>query len=505
MRLKWAAGEIPARKEHQGYTFLRSNYGQSALRGQANDRARYPAQFERMQCLMRATSFWRTMSPATQAAWETFAATYPQPQKRNPDLFLSGYQLFIRRNSYCFLNHAAAGDFMTTPVLEVAPEEAIEFHIRGGTSVVDCTELYIARFGVLPAVGDYIFLKAIVQGEYNGKMYPSYNLKLQVEEVYIDGLFIELTIPKTFQGITISLYLSRPVSAGQFYNFSKQRYMGCFTTKKFTELQDTPNTYAGAAGSCVKVNATEDALEFAACGGGGLDCDSLLECYMIQQILNILSISANTSIPQINYGLLYNLSALIDIRGIGSTPDWQFLNYAALNNISVIADATTGAPKIKDTDPIYWFGTSPVATNELKFNARGGAYVARSNGSFVGPTSTYYLTSKREGFNSFLLRQIHYNSTSFGSEFVYPAEDAFPARLFRNVSGIATGTSRVYSGNNGRVYRTIVIGNYEYLADNLAESKFRNGDLIPLVSGDSNWTMLSTPACRQILDDPSYT
>lgn len=36
-----------------------------------------------------------------------------------------------------------------------------------------------------------------------------------------------------------------------------------------TELSDTPSSYSGETGNCLKVNAGETGVEFGACGGGG--------------------------------------------------------------------------------------------------------------------------------------------------------------------------------------------------------------------------------------------
>lgn len=47
---------------------------------------------------------------------------------------------------------------------------------------------------------------------------------------------------------------------------------------------------------------------------------------------------------------------------------------------------------------------------------------------------------------------------------------------------------------DGNTYTTIVIGTQEWMAENLKASHYRNGDLIPLVTNDSTWSILSTGA-----------
>ena len=47
---------------------------------------------------------------------------------------------------------------------------------------------------------------------------------------------------------------------------------------------------------------------------------------------------------------------------------------------------------------------------------------------------------------------------------------------------------------DGNLYKTIVIGSQEWMAENLRASHYRNGDEIPYVNDTTQWTMLSTGA-----------
>ena len=46
------------------------------------------------------------------------------------------------------------------------------------------------------------------------------------------------------------------------------------------------------------------------------------------------------------------------------------------------------------------------------------------------------------------------------------------------------------TGNNGRVYKAGKIGSQVWMAENLAETKFRNGDPLTKVTGATDWTNL---------------
>lgn len=99
-KIKYADLEIPLLNEHLGYTFQPNLYGQSMFPASQSSRARYPKQNLAQQFNQRQVTEWRNMAAGTQAAWNNFAATYPQPSRVNPDLFLTGYQLFVKRNFY---------------------------------------------------------------------------------------------------------------------------------------------------------------------------------------------------------------------------------------------------------------------------------------------------------------------------------------------------------------------------------------------------------------------
>lgn len=69
---------------------------------------------------------------------------------------------------------------------------------------------------------------------------------------------------------------------------------------------------------------------------------------------------------------------------------------------------------------------------------------------------------------------------------------------------LADGQSAApFTGIDGKIYRTVKIGNQVWLADNLAETKYRNLTDIPEVTGDSDWIALTTGALCAYNNDPA--
>ena len=288
-KIKYAAGLTALLNKHFGFVFQPNATNQTMKSDSNGARTRWTRQTQRQQGLMKAIRNWRIMSAVTKANWVTFAATYPQASRRNPAIFLSGYQLFLKRNHYCFLNHGIDCDFMEDPSLDEVFSPDLTFSLTASDNSLDVTELYISNFGILPKLGQFVLIKIYPMSETSGQFFAPIEQTIEVQEVFIDGLFVSFDLTGLNENLTFSVYLSKVCHPSIKYVGTKIRYMGCFTPKTFAALTDTPDDYTGEEGNPIVVNAAGDGLEFGSGGGGGLTCEDLAECPEIISIYETIN------------------------------------------------------------------------------------------------------------------------------------------------------------------------------------------------------------------------
>lgn len=216
-----------------------------------------------------------------------------------------------------------------------------------------------------------------------------------------------------------------------------------------------------------------------------------------------------SSVEEINYGLLYNWYAATDVRGISSSDNWRvatgdlssppysgdygklmiFLDPNVTGSHSGVAD-----DMLRDTS--YW---DVPGTNIVGFNARGSGnrnsttnvFSNLNNQSDFWAKSTWDNSSK----STARLTATYFDQpTRFSGTPKMPPNNGASIRLIKTSTSLSHGETGTYTGNDGKVYRTICIGTQEWLADNLAETKYRNGDSIPEVTDNAAWASLTTGA-----------
>jgi hypothetical protein len=194
---------------------------------------------------------------------------------------------------------------------------------------------------------------------------------------------------------------------------------------------------------------------------------------------------------KIKYGYIYNGFVCDDIRNITSE-GWHVQTYSEF----IIFDSylSSNGGKLKETGEVYWTDNIN-ATNITGFNGRGNGLRNKSGDFILLKDQAYFYLSDGLTIGDNCRIVLYHQAGWLGNDNT-PDSTAkkmgAAIRPVKNSTDLHDGETGTYTGNDGRVYRTICIGDLEFVADNLAETKFRNGDLITKVTNPTAWEALET-------------
>lgn len=210
--------------------------------------------------------------------------------------------------------------------------------------------------------------------------------------------------------------------------------------------------------------------------------------------------------PKGGFGALYNWYAAVDVRNISAEgwriPSIQNLDFYTLMryyDADGVYNNNTSAAYLKSTSRNYW-NLGLTGNNESRFNGKGSG--ARTNaGVFSAIKRSSFFWDKEDIFagstasngqlsNNFPSLYCSINTT--GQFTSLNKKYGIPIRLIKEATNLTHGQSGTYAGNDGKVYPTICIGTQEWLVDSLAETKFRTGEDIPIVTDAVAWAALTT-------------
>jgi uncharacterized protein (TIGR02145 family) len=210
------------------------------------------------------------------------------------------------------------------------------------------------------------------------------------------------------------------------------------------------------------------------------------------------------SLTTVKYGALYNWYAATNARNITSA-GWHISTYAqATTLITYLGGNAVAGGKLKEAGLIFWATPNTGATNETNFNMRGGGTRSGINGAFGSLRSNggIIINNDLGGQYNFMLFSKDNAQAIEGASAVYRTGESI--RPLKDSTTLSDGESGTYTGNDGKVYRTICIGTQEWLADNLAETKYGDGSDIPIVTDNAAWAALATGAMCYYNNDENY-
>ena len=206
------------------------------------------------------------------------------------------------------------------------------------------------------------------------------------------------------------------------------------------------------------------------------------------------------SVFNMKYGLLYNWFAANDAKNIANI-GWHVPTQAEINILAKYIDplatgtgSTTEGGKLKIPGYDYFLSPNTGATNVYKFNGIGSGYRLVSGTYGNLQLIMTFRTSSLDGADTSFVGRLAYNSNSFSTAISIYHKSGISVRLIKDSTTLKHGQAGIYTGNDGRVYKTICIGTQEWMSENLAETKYRDGSSIPEVTDNTAWSNLVTGA-----------
>ncbi len=197
------------------------------------------------------------------------------------------------------------------------------------------------------------------------------------------------------------------------------------------------------------------------------------------------------------YGLQYNGYAAVDPRNIAAA-GWHLTTSADLDTLiyTNLGGPAVAGGKLKETGTVYWADPNVGATNEVGFFGRGAGRRSGVDGTFSYQRSLLmqWINEQYEGALRYWVLDNSSASAGAGSE---SYRWGLSIRLVKDSTTLTHGQTGTYTGNDGWIYPTICIGEttpQEWLACNLVETRYRNGDPIPEIRSAATWQTLTTGA-----------
>jgi len=221
-------------------------------------------------------------------------------------------------------------------------------------------------------------------------------------------------------------------------------------------------------------------------------------------------VNGNTN-PVFSYGLLYNWWAANNENNIAAN-GWVLPTVGDYTNLGIALGGNAAAGgKMKVTGYTYWNSPNTAASNSSKFNAVGAggrSDVSPSNFEQRLSYTSYWTANEFDVDKSSLIALSFSSGTLIIDQYAsgklgISKNNGISIRLRKINTSLLEGQVGTYVGNNKQVYNTICIGGIEWLSENLRETKYRTGDLIPNVTNGITWAGLRTGALCAYNNDPN--
>jgi uncharacterized protein (TIGR02145 family) len=220
---------------------------------------------------------------------------------------------------------------------------------------------------------------------------------------------------------------------------------------------------------------------------------------------------AGKKAKEVKYGPLYNWYATQGTgnNSITSSDDWAVGDYTKWQTL--FTNHSYNALNLRTPDLLYWDNNSGI--NLFHFNSRGAGF-READGVFssLKITAFYWTSTNWDSTRAWMDGWTVSNPTTIFELGAIDKRRGVSIRLFRQATideqmYIPNGAPCTpYTGNDRLLqYPTIRVGTQVWTACNLAETKLRNGSLIPNITDNATWAGMTTIAMCDINNNPNNT
>ena len=235
--------------------------------------------------------------------------------------------------------------------------------------------------------------------------------------------------------------------------------------------------------------------------------------------LTINNSACNVVVTNVNYGFLYNWYATSNaVTGTYlSNTGWRVPSYTDFETLLDALGAggnyvtNTIGNSAKESGTTHWDNDNGVNTSG--FTAVGSGNRSAFGGTFGGQKKSCEMWTSSTYSGS---QKINAGLTNSGTAFVCNLSAGSyerhgkAVRLVKESTTLSHGQTGTYTGNDGKIYPTICIGTQEWIAVNLAETKYRDGTWINGYNGgvytsfsNTEWGNLTAGSVCAYDDDES--
>jgi len=193
----------------------------------------------------------------------------------------------------------------------------------------------------------------------------------------------------------------------------------------------------------------------------------------------------------IKTGPMYNQYVVLDPRGIAPA-GYHVPTMIEFDALRIYAGISTSGHALREVGTAFW-NSNTGATNSTGFSGRG-----------TGLRDYAFDHYKEEGYWWSSTPGNYLRLVGGEPESWIGGSDPWLGMCLRYVKDDASIDEGIMKGNNGRTYRTGRIGAQVWVLEDVYETKFRNGDDIPVVSDSLLWPYQTTAAMSHFENDPNF-